>query len=132
MYGIHIKGEVNAPGYYELPEGSRYKDAIIAAGGETSDANLETINLATLILDGEEIFVFSKTNSSSNAAEKTNINTADLYKLCKLDGIGEKTAQNIIDYRSKKGPFVKIKDLLKVNGIGEEKLKSIEDLITVE
>lgn len=132
IFGVHVKGAVNAPGYYELPEGSRYKDALIAAGGETADANLEELNLATIILDGEEIIIASKNSTKSNSTGKININTADLYKLCKLEGIGEATAQKIIDYRSSKGPFTSIKDLKKVSGIGESKFKIIENLITVE
>lgn len=131
IYGVHIKGEVNAPGYYELEEGSRYKDAILAAGGETTDADLDSINLATKLLDGETILVPSTGNQNTSSNNKININTADLYQLCKLDGFGETTSQRIIDYRAKNGAFSKIEDLMKVDGIGSSKFNKIKDLITI-
>lgn len=59
ILGVHIKGEVKNPGYYELEYGSRIKDAIEKAGGETPDANLNSINLAMKIIDGQEIVVES-------------------------------------------------------------------------
>lgn len=131
IYGIHIKGAVNAPGYYELEEGSRYKDAILAAGGETASANLDAINLATKILDGEIIVVPSVGNQGAENSSKININTADLYQLCKLDGVGEATAKKIIEYRAKNGPFVRIEALMKVEGIGTSKFNKIKNLITI-
>lgn len=130
IVGIDIKGEVFAQGYYELEYGSRVKDAILAAGGETPDADLSTINLAMSLVDGEEIII-------PRAEEKTgkssiNINTADMYRLCKLDGIGESIASNIIKYRSENGKFKTIDELKKVKGIGKEKFNKIKDKITVE
>lgn len=130
--GFHIKGEIMAPGYYELEEGSRYMDALLAAGGETAEADIEAINLSTIIVDGEEIIVPQKASDSPETDGKININTADIYQLCKLDGIGEKTAQKIIDYRSKHGKFNSKKELLNVDGIGDTKFKNIENLIYAE
>ena len=60
VVGIHIKGEVNAPGYYELSYGSRIKDAVVYAGGETEKADLTNMNLAEVLRDGQEIVVSSK------------------------------------------------------------------------
>ena len=132
IVGIHIKGEVNAPGYYELEYGSRIKDAIMAAGGETKNANLSDINLARQLGDGEEIIVPLVNNpDAANKSDLININTADMYKLCQLDGIGESIAVSIIEYRTKNGPFKNISQLKKIDGIGNSKFNNIKDKITV-
>lgn len=132
IVGIHIKGEVSAPGYYELEYGSRVKDAILAAGSETKDAELSGINLAMNLSDGEEIVIPKKSDiSTSNNSKLININTADMYKLCKLDGIGESIAASIVDYRAKNGVFKTVDDLKKVKGIGNSKFNAIKDKITV-
>ena len=71
--------------------------------------------------------------AQSNAAvEKVNINTADLDELQTLPRIGEKVAQRIIDYRKEHGPFKKIEELMKVQGVGEKTFKLLKDRIEVE
>lgn len=133
IVGIHIKGEVSAPGYYELQYGSRIKDAVLAAGGETKKSDLSQINLAMNLSDGDEIIIPKKSNlDTSNNSDLININTADMYKLCKLEGIGESIAANIIDYRIKNGDFKAISELKKVKGIGSSKFNTIKDKITVK
>lgn len=129
IVGITIKGEVFAQGYYELEYGSRVKDAILAAGGETQNADLSKINLAMSIVDGEEIIIPRTEEIADNGL--ININTADMYKLCKLDGIGEALASDIIKYRAENGKFENIDALRKVKGIGKEKFNKIKDKITV-
>jgi len=132
LIGIHVKGEVNAPGYYEINYGARIKDAIKYAGGETLKADLNTLNLALMLRDGEEITVPAKNEGSKqNDADKININTADAYSLCKLDGIGEALANSIVEYRVQNGSFKSIDELKKIDGIGEEKLKKFASQITV-
>lgn len=132
IVGIHIKGEVSAPGYYELEYGSRVKDAVLAAGSETQNADLSEVNLAMNLSDGEEIVIPRKSDSNTRSDSKLiNINTADMYQLCKLDGIGESVASSIIDYRAKNGVFKTINDLKKVKGIGNSKFNAIKDKITV-
>jgi len=132
IVGVHVKGEVNAPGYYELDYESRVKDAIVIAGGEKETANLSEINLARILCDGEEIIVPSFNNPTAvSEIELVNLNTADLYHLCKLEGIGESIASDIIDYRTKNGPFERIEELMNVEGIGEEKYNKIKGKITV-
>lgn len=136
IVGVHIKGEVNAPGYYELSYGSRTKDAILYAGGETENADLTNMNLAQVLRDGQEIVVNAKAgeedvDSNSSATSKINLNTADMLALCKLDGIGESTAIKIIEYRKVHGMFRTIDELKKVKGIGEAKFNNIKDYITV-
>lgn len=63
---------------------------------------------------------------------KINLNTATLDQLVRLPGIGVSTAQKILDYRTKKGSFKRIQDLMRINGIGEKKFADIKDFITVE
>ncbi len=132
IVGIDIKGEVNAPGYYELEFGSRIKDAIIVAGGEKKNADLSSVNLAMQLVDGEEIVIPTKNENNDSNTSLININTADMYKLCKLDGIGESTATKIINYRAENGEFKSIEDLKKVKGIGTRKFNEIKDKITVQ
>ena len=69
--------------------------------------------------------------STSHSSGKININTADLYELMRLDGIGETYAQRIIDYRNANGPFTDISDIKNVSGIGEKRFEAIKDSITV-
>lgn len=132
IVGVNIKGEVRAPGYYELEYGSRVKDAIIAAGSETRQADLTSINLALRLSDGEEIIIPKAGTNLEIQNSLININTADMYKLCKLDGVGETLATNIINYRSEKGEFKSVSDLKNVKGIGSSKFNKIKDKITVE
>ena len=133
IVGIHIKGEVNAPGYYELEYGSRIKDAILTACGETEDADLSNINLAMQLQDGEEIIISKVIDKKEeNDSDLIDINTADMYQLCKLDGIGEAISADIIEYRTKNGKFKTIDELKKIKGIGKAKLDAIKDKITVK
>ena len=64
--------------------------------------------------------------------ELININTADREQLMQLEGIGEKMAQRIIEYRTENGPFETIQDIMKVSGIGEKKFANMRDFITVD
>lgn len=131
IVGVHVAGEVNAPGYYELPYGSRIKDALNYAGGEKKSADIEKVNLAMKLRDGEKIEIPKKGEDKEDASGKININTADLYQLCKLEGIGEKMASRIIAYRTQKGNFKNIDELKKVKGIGTENFNIIKNDITV-
>ena len=137
---IHIKGEVRKPGYYEFDYGSRVKDAIDKAGGVTKEANLDGVNLAAKLRDGEEIIIPSKSEdvSSEKTAQttllndkKVNINAADTVELCTLEGIGENIASLIIEYRNRNGAFRSVEDIKKVKGIGEAKFENIKDSIYV-
>ena len=140
VVGIHIKGEVNYPGYYELEYGSRVKDAIDFAGGKTEIADTDSVNLAMKLFDGQEVVIPSKGAASEESPqkgksdaeeEKININQADKNTLCKLEGIGESTAQAIIDYRTSKGAFKSAREITKIKGIGQSKYNSLKDKITV-
>ena len=138
VVAVHVKGEDKNPGYYELDYGSRVKDAVDKAGGTTNKANLNGVNLAAKILDGDEIIIPAKASgvvageSATQTSETAiNINTADINLLCTLEGIGTSTAEAIINYRTNKGAFMKIEDIKKVEGIGNAKFDAIKDKITV-
>ncbi len=149
---IHISGQVNNEGVYELEEGSRIIDAINKAGGVTETADTSQINLAEKIEDGAKIYVPAKgeesvetnsqegktTKNTKNIAQdketkskKININTATEEELDTLPGIGQATAQKIIEYRKENGKFSKIEDIKDVSGIGDSKFEKIKDLIEV-
>lgn len=142
---VHVAGEVINPGVYELNEGSRVIDALQLAGGATSEADLNIINLAAFISDGQQIYVPSIEESSTktinyssyimdsgNSSGKVNINTAGLTELQSLSGIGPGKAQSIIEYRNKNGSFNTIEELLNVSGIGEKTFEKIKDKIILK
>ena len=137
---VYVSGEVTNSGLYPLPPGSRVNDAIQAAGGFTNRANTSNLNLAEILEDGEQIIVplssfptmtDDQTRSVNPALILVDINTATIEQLDTLPEIGPITAQDIIDYRKKNGPFAKIEDILDVPGIGQVKFNKIKDLITV-
>jgi competence protein ComEA len=149
---VHVAGSVKNPGVYRLKYGSRINDGIVAAGGATSAANLDVINLATVLNEGEQIYVPKRgekphtiTNrpqlggggdaagglngvggaTSSAVPQLININLASVVELEQLPGVGPSTAKAIVAYREKNGAFLKVEDLLKVRGIGPAKLSEI-------
>ena len=150
---VHVIGAVPRPGLYEFAEGARIQDAIDAAGGLLASASVDTINLAALLEDGQQLDIPYKageepTTSNSNddtslelpgATEESsagssqdliNINTASVEELDSLPGIGPTIAQRIIDYRDENGPFQTIEDILNVSGVGPSTFDQIKDLIT--
>lgn len=128
---VHVKGEVVQSGVVRLPPGSRVEDAIRSAGGATEDADLDALNLAKKIVDGEEIIVPKKGESLSIVQKDTrvNVNTANATELQTLPGVGEVTAERIITYRETYGSFTTAEDLLQVRGIGEAILQELKDKI---
>ncbi|HQE92525.1 MAG TPA: ComEA family DNA-binding protein [Anaerolineae bacterium] len=139
---VYISGAVVHPGVVAVPEGSLLADALNAAGGTTADADLENINLAVPLADNQHITVprLVATATPQPVAVATvapstvrvNINTATAAELETLPHIGPTMAQRIIAYREANGPFQRLEDLQKVEGIGETRFKDIAPLITVE
>lgn len=150
---IHIAGAVKIPGVYQLKSTDRIVDAVKIAGGATEEANLDLINLAALLKDGQKIIVPYKTysgtgeeintntynyvesvysSSSVSTSAKININTANANMLQTLTGIGPVLSERIIEYRNQNGLFGVIDDIKDVSGIAEKKFEGIKDLICVQ
>lgn len=147
---IHIAGQVANPGIVELKDGARIVEAIEAAGGVTSDANLEKINLAYILEDGMKVYIPSiadedennyvttgssgVSSNSSNATQtlKININTASVDDFSKIPGIGSSIASRIVEYRKENGKFSTVEDIKNVSGIGDAKFNNIKSYIYVK
>jgi competence protein ComEA len=135
---INVAGKVNNPGVYQLPQGSRVIDAIKAAGNQRKGVDISDINLARLLVDGEQILVGSAKPSSGKTSVKKittdnplDINRATMAQLDTLPGIGPVTAQRIIDYRTKVGRINAVDELKKISGLGGAKFEEIKSLLRV-
>lgn len=145
---VHIAGAVKSPGVYRLRQGARVNDGVDAAGGATTTADLDSVNLATLLNEGEQIYIPKRgekprtittrpqlsvggavsdgvISGGDVATRVININMASATELEQLPGVGPATAKAIVAYREKYGAFNTVEDLLKVRGIGPAKLSDI-------
>lgn len=132
---VHVLGEVNRPGLYELRDGARVIDVIAAAGGFTDAADRSQQNLARLVGDGEQLVVVAvgalPPPAAGNVAGLVNLNTADVATLETLPRIGPALAERIVAWREANGRFSSVEDLLAVSGIGERILDGLRDSVTV-
>ncbi len=138
---VDIKGAVNRPGVYHLMRGSRVEEAIVAAGGSNNNADLNQVNLAKELADqqvvkipkvGEQLLQGSLNDTPlQNSKDKINLNNATKDDLTKIDGIGDKKADKIIEYRSQHGGFKSADDLKNINGFGEKTVAKLKDQISV-
>ena len=157
---VHIDGYVNNPGVYQLKENERTNVLIEKAGGLKNGYSIKNINLAAKLSDGDKVYIPSieeekslgNQNNNNNVStvgkdknngnnsnnnvniiknNKININTANVSELKQITGIGESTANKIIDYRENVGKFKKIEDIKEVKGIGESKFESLKNKITI-
>lgn len=129
---IDVAGKVKKPGVYQIPQGSRAIDAINAAGGAKTGVDLSDINLAHVLVDGEQIYVgYQVGRSAIGATGKININRATQSEFDTLPGIGPVLAARIITYRNKNGLFTTVEDLQKVSGIGGAKFNDIKNRLRI-
>ena len=156
---VHIDGYVNNPGVYQIKENERTNVLIEKAGGLKNGYSIKNINLAAKLSDGDKVYIPSieeekilgnqnnnnvntvgkHTNNGNNLNNnvsitknnKININTANVSELKQITGIGESTANKIIDYRENVGKFKKIEDIKEVKGIGDSKFESLKNKITI-
>ena len=129
---VHVAGAVASPGVYTLAQGSRVADAIEVAGGATGDALTGSINLARVVIDGEQVYVPAIGEAAASGSGGTvNLNTADAPTLDRLPGVGEVLAERIVADREAHGPFGSVDDLERVSGIGPAMMASLRDLVVV-
>ena len=130
---VHITGEVRYEGYYEFNIGTTLEQAINLIGGITKEADIKNLALKKVLVNNENIKIpskYTKEEVINFDNELIDINIATKQELTKIEGIGESTADKIIEYREK-NKFSDIEDLLEVDGIGEKKLDSIREYIIV-
>jgi competence protein ComEA len=138
---VDVTGKVLRPGIVVLKPGSRVVDALEAAGGARRRADLTGINLARLLVDGEQIVVgvppppgpaaSAAGSPGPDPGALVNLNTASTAELEELPGVGPVTAQSILDWRAANGGFRNVDQLLDVDGIGEKTLADLAPLVTV-
>ncbi len=141
---VDVAGKVRRPGIAVLPAGSRVVDALESAGGARPGVDLTGLNLARLLVDGEQVLVGmpsvpggppvtppATAGATGGPAALVNINTADQTTLETLPGVGPVTAGAIIGWRSENGGFSSVTELLEVDGIGEVTLDQLSPLVTL-
>lgn len=132
---VHVSGAVRLPGVYTLDATARVVDAVDAAGGPTLDAQLHQLNLAALVVDGQQVRVpvEGETVAPLTPAGEgpVDLNRADVVGLQELPGVGPATAEAIVAYREANGPFRSVDDLLDVPGIGPAKLAALAEAVVV-
>lgn len=139
---VDVAGAVNQPGVYSLPINSRVIDAIKAAGDTLKGADLSDINLARVVKDGEQVYIYppqkgatsvrvSPQRVKARATGPIALNRASAKELETLDGIGPVLAARIVAYRKANGPFLNVEDLLKVSGIGTAKFGQFKEKLRV-
>ena len=154
---MHITGAVNAPGLYRLAAGARLMDALTASGGPAPGADLQRVNLAQPLADGERWFVpevgaisvpsvvnpdgavapppASGSEADGGTADATGtirLNSASAEDLEDLPGVGPAIASAIVKFREANGPFTSIDGLLDVPGVGEGRLANWRDLLVLQ
>jgi competence protein ComEA len=143
---VHVAGAVATPGLYRLPVDARLADAIAAAGGPAPGAEVDRLNLAAKVADGQRIGVPRRGDpigaatgddaaaSATGGSESTgpvDLNTATAAQLETLPGVGPATAARILDQRTRQGGFKSVRDLLRVPGIGERRFADLKDRVRV-
>ena len=136
---VDVVGAVRRPGLYRVPDGARVADAVRRAGGPTPKAQLELVNLAARVADGEQVVVprrgavgavaLGGGGGSAAPAGPVHLNSATLEQLDALPGVGPVTAQKIVAYRQEHGGFGSVDELDAVPGIGPARLADLRNLV---
>jgi competence protein ComEA len=130
---VDVTGEVRRPGVYRLPAGSRVDDAVTRAGGPTGKAELEAVNLAARLADGQQVVVPERLAAGATAAAVTaedgpiSLGTATVGQLEEIDGIGPVTAADIVKFRDEHGGLSSVDQLDQVPGIGPATMSALRE-----
>jgi len=131
---VDVTGAVRRPGVYRMPAGSRVNDAVTRAGGPTSKAELEAVNLAARLADGQQVVVPGRlpTGAVASAAATAedgpiSLGTATAEQLEEIDGIGPVTAGDIVDFRDQHGGLSSVDQLDQVPGIGPATMEALRE-----
>lgn len=140
----HAAGAVLAPGLHRLPVGARVADLLAAAGGPAPDADLDRVNLAAPVADGERVWFprhgeetppavagAAPAGAAGGEPPPVDLNRATASELEALPGIGPSIASAIVEHRERAGPFASVDDLLDVPGIGPARLEELRPFVTV-
>jgi competence protein ComEA len=135
---VHVAGAVRTPGVYRLRDGERVQDAVRRAGGPRAGADLNAINLAAKVADGQQVVVPRRGAAGAAAVSgagggepggppqaPVSLNTATAEQLDTLDGVGPATASKILEYRRQHGGFRSVDDLGEIPGIGPKRLAAL-------
>ena len=133
---VDVAGRVRRPGIAVLPAGSRVVDALEAAGGIRRGVDLTTLNLARVLVDGEQVLVGvdpppGAAPAAAPTAGPVDLNSATVADLDALPGIGPVLAQRIVDRRTEHGRFASVEQLREVTGIGESKYADLAAEVAV-
>jgi competence protein ComEA len=135
---VDVVGAVRRPGLYRLLHDARVADALTRAGGPTRRAQVDLVNLAAPLADGEQVVVPQRGSVAAPAATAgapgvsagpVHLNTATAEQLDTLPGVGPVTAQKILDYRQQHGAFSSVDELDAVPGIGPARLEQLKGLV---
>lgn len=135
---VDVTGAVRRPGVYRLPEGSRVADAVARAGGAARGAQVDLVNLAARVSDGEQVVVPRRGSGgavapggsgTASSGSPVHLNGATLEQLDALPGVGPVTAQKILDYRQEHGSFGSVDELDAIPGIGPARLEQLRGLV---
>lgn len=138
---VHVAGAVVRPGVLLMPDGARVIDAVEGAGGATPDADLDRINLAARLVDGQRILVVrvgapavgdpGAVDPAADPGALIDLNSATSAQLESLPGIGPAIAGAIIAERDRRGGFRSVNELREVRGIGEARFADLRLRVTV-
>jgi competence protein ComEA len=130
---VDVTGAVRDPGVYRMPSGSRVNDAVARAGGAAPQAQLEAINLAARLADGQQVVVPQRlpggaaTVGAAAADGPISLGTASVEQLEEIEGIGPVTAEAIVAFRDEHGGLASVEQLDQVSGIGPATMDSLRD-----
>ena len=127
---VDVTGAVRRPGVYRMPLGSRVDDAVRRAGGAAPRAELEAINLAARLADGQQVVVPEAVPggaavSAGSEEGPISLGTATAEQLEEIEGIGPVTAGDIIAFRDEHGGLSSVDQLDQVPGIGPATMESL-------